>query len=73
MVDNLTKSQRSYIMFRIRSTKTKPELKLKQALKALGFIYQSKGKREMTSLTRAVHGYLLSQLPLISDELKAKA
>jgi DNA mismatch endonuclease (patch repair protein) len=43
MADVLTKKQRSYCMSRIRSSKTKPELKLKRLMKSLGFLYQPKG------------------------------
>lgn len=43
MVDVHTKEQRSYNMSRIRSTKTKPELKMLSTMKALGFVYQPKG------------------------------
>ena len=41
MADNLTKEQRSYCMSRIRSSHTKPELKLKKKLK--GFKHCPKG------------------------------
>jgi DNA mismatch endonuclease (patch repair protein) len=41
-MDNLTKIQRSYNMSRIRSSKTKPELKLKKLMKKLNFSYQPK-------------------------------
>jgi len=43
MVDVLTKEQRSYNMSKIRSSKTKPELKIKQLMRSLGFLYQPKG------------------------------
>ena len=43
MADRHTKEQRSYNMSRIRGSKTGPELKLRNALKALGFTYQPKG------------------------------
>ena len=43
MADVLTKKQRSYCMSQIRSSKTKPELKLKKLMKSLGFSYQPKG------------------------------
>lgn len=39
-MDNLTEAQRSRNMSMIRSAKTKPELKLRSVLKALGFQYQ---------------------------------
>lgn len=42
MVDWLTKKTRSKIMSSIRSSKTKPELALKKALRGLGFSYQPK-------------------------------
>jgi len=42
MTDVLTKRQRSYNMSRIKASKTKPELKLKPLLVALGFRYQPK-------------------------------
>jgi len=41
MADNLTKSQRSYCMSKIRRSHTKPELKLKEKLK--GFEHCPKG------------------------------
>lgn len=43
-MDIMTKAQRSYNMSRIRSSKTKPELKIKKLMKKLGFSYQSKGE-----------------------------
>jgi len=43
MPDKMTVKQRSYTMSRIRSSKTKPELLLKNALKSIGFKYQPKG------------------------------
>ena len=43
MAETLTKKQRSYIMSRIRSSKTKPEIKLKPTMEILGFEYQLKG------------------------------
>ena len=42
MTDVLSKEQRSYCMSKIKSSKTKPELKLKKTLKLFGFIYQPK-------------------------------
>ena len=42
MTDVLTKKQRSYNMSMIKSSKTKPELKIKKLLKILGFSYQPK-------------------------------
>ena len=42
MTDVLTKKQRSYNMSRIRSSRTKPELKIKDVLKTLKFSYQPK-------------------------------
>ena len=42
-MDVHSRSVRSYNMSRIRSTKTRPELKLRKMLKCLGFIYQPKG------------------------------
>jgi DNA mismatch endonuclease (patch repair protein) len=42
MVDVLTKKQRSYNMSQIKSSKTKPELKLKLLFRRLGFLYQPK-------------------------------
>lgn len=42
MADNLTRAQRSYNMSRIRASRTKPELKIKDAMKQLGFTYQPK-------------------------------
>ena len=42
MVDRITQEQRSYIMSRIHSNDTSPELKLKPLMKALGFSYQPK-------------------------------
>ena len=43
MTDTLTKKQRSYCMSRIRSSRTKPELKIKRLMNHLGFSYQPKG------------------------------
>lgn len=43
MADVFTKKKRSWVMSRIRSTNTKPELILKGSLKKLGFSYQPKG------------------------------
>ena len=43
MADVHTKAQRSYNMSRIRGSKTKPELKIKKLMLALGFTYQPKG------------------------------
>ena len=42
MADTLTKEQRSYIMSRIRSKDTKPELRIKPLMRKLGFAYQPK-------------------------------
>ncbi len=42
MVDNLSKQQRSYIMSRIRSRDTKPELMIKPLMRKLGFAYHPK-------------------------------
>lgn len=42
-MDVVTKSQRSHNMSMIRSSGTKPELKLKKTLRILGFTYQPKG------------------------------
>ena len=42
MTDVHTKEQRSYNMSMIKSSKTKPELKLKKTLKLIGFLYQPK-------------------------------
>ena len=42
MADVHTKEQRGYNMSRIRSSKTKTELKFKSLFKALGFTYQPK-------------------------------
>jgi DNA mismatch endonuclease (patch repair protein) len=42
MADNLTKSQRSYNMSRIRAEKTAPELRIKPLMAKLGFAYQPK-------------------------------
>lgn len=42
MADVLTKEQRSYNMSRIRSSKTKPELKIKKLMKKIGFGYHLK-------------------------------
>ena len=44
MTDVFTKSKRSSIMASIRSSNTKPELKVKKALHGLGFSYQPKIK-----------------------------
>ncbi len=43
MSDVLTKEQRHYNMSRIKSSKTWPELKLKQVLESLNFEYQPSG------------------------------
>lgn len=43
MADRHTREQRSYNMSRIRSTETKPELKIKRFMGVLGFSYQPKG------------------------------
>lgn len=43
MVDNLTREKRSYIMSRIGSRNTKPELSIRKTLKVLGFTYQPRG------------------------------
>jgi DNA mismatch endonuclease (patch repair protein) len=43
MTDVLTKKQRSYCMSQIRSSNTKPELKIKRLMKSLGFSYQPNG------------------------------
>ncbi len=43
MPDVLTKKQRSYNMSMIKKSGTKPELKLRNSLKLLGFSYQPKG------------------------------
>jgi DNA mismatch endonuclease (patch repair protein) len=43
MADIFSKKQRSYVMSRIRSSHTQPELKLRRFLKSLGFVYQPKG------------------------------
>lgn len=43
MTDRITKEQRSTNMSKIRSSKTKPELKLKPLLKKLGFTFQPQG------------------------------
>jgi len=43
MADILTKEQRSCNMSKIRSSKTKPELKIKKLMKLFGFTYQPKG------------------------------
>ena len=42
MVDIHNKKQRSYNMSKIKGSETKPELRLKRLLKAMGFIYQPK-------------------------------
>ena len=42
MADNLTKSQRSFNMSRIRSTKTAPEMEVRPIMKKLGFSFQPK-------------------------------
>ena len=51
MADVLTKKQRSYCMSQIRSSKTKPELKIKKLMKSLGFQYQPKiyGRPDFTN------------------------
>ena len=43
MVDNLTKSQRSWVISQIKNSRTKPELRLRKPLKILNFVYQPKG------------------------------
>jgi DNA mismatch endonuclease (patch repair protein) len=43
MADRFTKAQRSYIMSRIKGSNTKPEIRIKALMKALGFRYQPKG------------------------------
>jgi len=43
MTDVFTKKKRSWVMSRIRSTNTKPELVLKSSLRKLGFSYQPRG------------------------------
>jgi len=42
MTDVHSKERRSYNMSKIKSTNTKPELKLKKIMKVLGFAYQPK-------------------------------
>jgi len=42
MTDVHTKEQRSYNMSRIRASETKPEIKIRNMMKSLGFKYQSK-------------------------------
>jgi DNA mismatch endonuclease (patch repair protein) len=42
MADIFSKKKRSDIMSKIRSSKTKPELKLKKLMKKFGFAYQPK-------------------------------
>jgi DNA mismatch endonuclease (patch repair protein) len=43
MADTVTKNKRSYIMSRIKRSKTKPELVLRAILKGTGLTYQPKG------------------------------
>lgn|SRR3989344_1547940 len=43
MADILSKQKRSWVMSRIKSTRTGPELKIKRFMKLLGFICQPKG------------------------------
>ncbi|MQY67939.1 MAG: hypothetical protein GH150_00945 [Hadesarchaea archaeon] len=43
MADVLTPKQRSYNMAQIRASNTKPELKIRQVMMALGFTYHPKG------------------------------
>lgn len=42
MADKISKEQRSILMSKVRSSKTKPELKLKKLMGKLGFDYQPK-------------------------------
>ena len=42
-MDKISKEQRGYIMSRIRSRNTTPELKVKKLLRALGFQFHPKG------------------------------
>mgnify|MGYP001610348126 CR=1 FL=1 len=52
MADVHSPEQRSYNMARIRSSKTKPELKLKKVMNSLGFIFQPKiyGKPDFANI-----------------------
>jgi DNA mismatch endonuclease (patch repair protein) len=43
MADNRSKTQRSYVMSRIKGSKTKPELAVRAILRRMGFAYQPKG------------------------------
>ena len=43
MTDNITKSQRSYVMSQIRGTRTKPELIVKEIIDGRKLRYQPKG------------------------------
>jgi len=56
MTDWLPKKTRSKIMSSIRSRNTKPELKLKKALRGLGFSYQPKiaGKPDFANKKRKI-------------------
>ena len=42
MADKHTKAQRSHNMSRVRSSKTKPELRIRKLMHGLGFTYQPK-------------------------------
>ncbi len=56
MVERITKRQRSYVMSRIRSKGTKPELAFKKALKGSRLRYQAKvfGKPDFSSKKKMV-------------------
>lgn len=70
MADNRSKTQRSYVMSRIKGSKTKPELAVRAILRRMGFAYRPKGiydrpdfanRKDMVAIF--VDGLLLAWVP----------